>query len=128
MTAQLVFIVPNVDLINSNDRTHYQATAKKRSLLRELVGKAAVGLPAVAAPARGVVTFVWADRRRRDADNVELKWLWDGLVDAGVLVDDRGEVLRATVRFAAPWRHGLGQGLTVLGVKVQSIGPEGGEA
>lgn len=40
-------------------------------------------------------TFYWPDRRRRDVANAEasLKAAWDGFVDAGLIPDDRAEVL-----------------------------------
>jgi Holliday junction resolvase RusA-like endonuclease len=47
-------------------------------------------------PVTADVTFVVPDRRRRDMDNLlaMLKPAWDGLVDAGLLVDDSAEMLR----------------------------------
>jgi Holliday junction resolvase RusA-like endonuclease len=42
------------------------------------------------------VVFVVPDKRRRDLDNAlaSMKAAWDGLVDAGVLVDDDSKHLK----------------------------------
>jgi len=128
MILNLSIAVPIKDLINSNSREHRHVVAQKRSLLRRFAREATAGLPAVATPARGVVVFVWPDKARRDPDNYELKWLWDGIVDSGILPDDNGNQLRATVRFAAPWRHDLGRGIVVLGIKVEPISSDDWEA
>lgn len=122
--ASFAIAIPIADLINSNGREHYQVKAKKRAMLRFFTRHAVEGLPTIPAPARGVVTFVWPDRVRRDPDNYELKGAWDGLVDAGILADDNGRILTTTVRFAAPWRHNLGRGVVVLGFKVESYTEE----
>lgn len=122
--ATFALAMPIADLINSNGREHYQVKAKKRAMLRHFTCAAVEGLPAIQAPARGVVTFIWPDKRDRDPDNYELKGAWDGLVDAGILSDDNGRILTTTVRFAAPWRHSLGRGVVVLGFKVESYTEE----
>jgi crossover junction endodeoxyribonuclease RusA len=65
---------------------------KKRKLIKEI--RAASALAAARLPALGKcrVTLTWfvVDRRRRDAINVcaTFKPLADGLVDAGVVIDD----------------------------------------
>ena len=45
----------------------------------------------LAPPVVAEVTFTFPDRRRRDQDNAlaGLKAAWDGLVDAGLLADDK---------------------------------------
>ena len=45
----------------------------------------------LALPVVAEVTFTFPDRRRRDQDNAlaSLKAAWDGLVDAGLLADDK---------------------------------------
>ena len=50
----------------------------------------------LAAPVTAHVTFVVPDKRRRDLDNLSasMKAAWDGIVDAGVLVDDSSEHLK----------------------------------
>jgi len=49
------------------------------------------------AAVRATVTFVVAQKRRRDRDNwsARLKGFWDGLVRAGVLADDDGDTIRS---------------------------------
>ena len=46
--------------------------------------------------ARAQATFYWPNNLRRDIRNAEhsLKAAYDGMVDAGLIVDDRAEVLR----------------------------------
>ena len=41
------------------------------------------------------ITYVFPQRRRRDPDNFAAmgKWIADGLVDAGVILDDSAETL-----------------------------------
>lgn len=61
------------------------------------------GLTALAAAGRRLswaravaqATFYWPDRQRRDIRNAEasLKAAYDGIVDAGVIVDDQAEAL-----------------------------------
>ncbi len=50
----------------------------------------------LASPVKATVTFVVPDHRKRDTANMmdALKALWDGIVDAGLLVDDSHEHLR----------------------------------
>jgi len=53
-------------------------------------------------------TFYWPDRRRRDVANADasLKAAWDGIVDAGLIPDDRAEVLtHEPTRFAVDRRR-----------------------
>ena len=123
--ASFTIAIPIKDLSNTNKTEIWRVSGPKRKMLRQFIADAAQGLPHVEAPARGVVTFVWPDKINRDPDNYSLKGLWDGLVDAGVLSDDNGQILRTTIRFAAPWRHNLGRSVVVLGVKVEQL--EGGE-
>ena len=42
------------------------------------------------------ITFYFKTNRRRDADNVNLKFILDGLVKAGVIVDDNFESIGQT--------------------------------
>jgi Holliday junction resolvase RusA-like endonuclease len=46
--------------------------------------------------AKMIYTFYFADHRRRDMDNLMLspKFFQDGFVEAGVLVDDSGDILQ----------------------------------
>ncbi len=47
-------------------------------------------------PVLATTTFYVKDKRRRDMNNLDasIKALWDGIVDAGILVDDSSEHLR----------------------------------
>lgn len=44
-----------------------------------------------------VITFYFKDKRRHDADNYQ-KFLLDGLVDAGIIIDDDFEHITVTCR------------------------------
>jgi crossover junction endodeoxyribonuclease RusA len=83
-------------LLNANDRLHWAAKARIVKQLRSdayLLAKAAK-IPQLKR-ARIDCTYERPDRRRRDAANWSdtAKPLVDGLVDAGVLVDDDSEYL-----------------------------------
>lgn len=86
--------------LSPNARVHHMKKARIVREYREDCAWAAMALrrngkqPSVAPPVRAVVTFVVPDRRRRDEQNClqMLKPAFDGLVDAGVLVDDNHEV------------------------------------
>lgn len=83
--------------LSPNARVHWAAKAKA---VREYRQEAALRASATYIPdqpprwdrARTKVVFNFHRRGRRDRDNhaAMLKSLWDGLVDAGVLVDDAG--------------------------------------
>ena len=64
-------------------------------------------------PVTASVTFWMPDRRRRDLDNLlaSLKPAWDGLVDAGLLVDDSADTLRITLE---PPGYGKARGIRVV--------------
>ena len=61
------------------------------------LAKQAGAPPQPLAAVRATVTFVVAQRRRRDRDNwaARCKGFWDGLVRAGILADDDGETIRS---------------------------------
>lgn len=63
------------------------------------------------------VTLYWApgDRRKRDADNVvpTLKAGCDGIVDSGVVADDRPELMTKHMPVIVPPPHPPGMWLTV---------------
>lgn len=77
-----------------NARTHWAAKANATALLRRRTFAAASALPAELrqqwASAHVQLTLRVATRRRRDADNViaSCKAVFDGLTDAGVILDD----------------------------------------
>lgn len=86
--------------LNLNQRLHWAAKHKLTQSLRStayILAKGA-GIPLMG---RVKVTLVWdvPDNRRRDEDNPvpTLKALCDGLVDAGVVVDDTFEMMRKSI-------------------------------
>ena len=93
--------LPTADLHNSNHRGHWSIKSRKRAAMREAARRAAVDLEPITGSVDLVVTFGFPDRRGRDLDNVEIKGAIDGAVDAGVISDDRRQVLRSITRRAA---------------------------
>ena len=82
--------------LSPNSRLHWRARAAAVAQYRETVGwiaKEAVQKlqGPLQPPVRADVVFTLPDRRRRDPDNLQasLKAAWDGMVDAGLLKDDR---------------------------------------
>jgi crossover junction endodeoxyribonuclease RusA len=79
-----------------NARSHWAAKANATSRLRALARAAALALPADSrqlwASANARVVLGVPDRRRRDTDNIiaSCKAVFDGLADAGVVLDDCG--------------------------------------
>lgn len=97
------FLIPMKEVINANQREHFQVKAKKTRTLRELGQRAAEGL-LFPDPCRIVAYFGFPDGRRRDLHNYfpTLKALIDGIVtDAGALPDDN-------------WEHLIGPDLRVI--------------
>ncbi|MEU5848955.1 hypothetical protein [Saccharopolyspora shandongensis] len=82
--------------LTANQRLHWRTRAELTRMIRTA---AAVRARNAKVPALGccAVRLVWTvtDRRRRDADNLvpTLKACADGLVDAGVVVDDIPELM-----------------------------------
>jgi len=82
-------------VLSPNARVHWRQKAAAAAEYREQCGWAAkeavqrVGR--LEPPVHADVTFTLPSRRRRDADNLMamLKPAWDGLVDGGLLQDDR---------------------------------------
>jgi hypothetical protein len=71
-----------------------RATCAYRALARDRAREQ--GLASIPwAKAEATARFWWPDKKRRDIRNAEacLKAAYDGLVDAGWIVDDRAEVL-----------------------------------
>lgn len=82
--------------LSPNSRLHWRVKAAAVAQYRETVGwiakEAAQGLQGpLQPPVRAEVVFTLPDQRRRDPDNLQasLKAAWDGMVDAGLLQDDR---------------------------------------
>lgn len=82
-------------VLRSNDRMHWRARAAKVAEVRRTVGWLAKSIRPVHHPI--TVTLVWTvtNNRRRDAgaSYPTLKAAIDGLVDGGVIVDDRHEIV-----------------------------------
>jgi Holliday junction resolvase RusA-like endonuclease len=98
MITQLSFELPfPLRGLSPNSRLSWRAKASVTARYREMCGWAAKeamqqhGLKGpLHPPVVAEVTFELPDRRRRDEDNLKasMKAAWDGLVDAGLLVDD----------------------------------------
>lgn len=73
---------------NAIRREHHYAQARTSKTLRTLAKLKARDMGTVNTPARLIATISWADNIHRDLDNVSLKAITDGLVDAGVIPDD----------------------------------------
>ena len=97
MTA-FQLIIPMPDLPSSNHREHWRVTAKKRAAMRAAAGLACTHMRAIDGPVHLTITFGFPDKRGRDLDNYEIKGAIDGMVDAGLISDDRSTVLRAVTR------------------------------
>ena len=89
--------------VSPNSRLHWRIKASLAAQYRETcgwIGKEALQEHSMSypmqPPVRAEVTFVLPNRQRRDPDNLMamLKPAWDGLVDAGLLQDDRVGMLR----------------------------------
>src|SRR5690606_23075017 len=92
--------LPLVSVPNSNDRrVHWAVLARKRRAMREAMGRVAADAKPVPGKVRLLVGCAFPDKRHRDLDNLEIKGAIDGLVDAGVIEDDRSTVLTAVTRW-----------------------------
>lgn len=89
--------VPRLWLLTANQKLHWRAAAKRRSLLRTtarlhgLNVRRTDGFAMFPYPnrVRAIATIAWPDRRKRDAHNLQvIKPIIDGIVDAGILIDD----------------------------------------
>jgi Holliday junction resolvase RusA-like endonuclease len=97
------FVLERSQVMSANDREQHHARARRTRYLRALglargvdVVKSDGGtLPLLHGPVRVSVRVAWPDRRRRDTPNAypTVKALLDGLVDAGLLADDRDGVI-----------------------------------
>lgn len=108
-----------------NMRMGHMAAARSRAKWRKLATEAALAVkPEFWAPLERAwveCVFVVADNRSRDFDNAiaARKPLFDGLVDAGILVDDSNRVIKG-LQFGFAVRPGLSQTVFV----VRSFRPE----
>lgn len=96
------------DMDNSNHRTHWAVKAKKQRELRAAAHGACQGQPPLTGPVALTVTFRFPDARHRDLDNYSLKGAIDGVVDAGLISDDRRTVLRSVTRTSTDERSPKG--------------------
>jgi Holliday junction resolvase RusA-like endonuclease len=102
-SATFTLTLPLADLHNSNDRSHWAVVARKRKALRALAKReASRELPVFFGPVALDVTFQFPTKHRRDLDNVDLKPLIDGIVDANVLEDDSSDILVAVTKRSSP--------------------------
>jgi len=100
MTTTITLTLPLASVPNSNDRrVHWAVLARKRRAMREAMGRVAADAKPVPGKVRLLVGFAFPDRRHRDLDNLEIKGAIDGLVDAGVIDEDRSTVLTAVTRW-----------------------------
>ena len=106
----IVLPLPPRDLSPNASVSHWRRAAATRKYRRTagLTALAAAGCRLNWNRAVAQATFYWPDRQRRDIRNAEasLKAAYDGIVDAGVIVDDRAEVLEheATAFWVDPAR------------------------
>lgn len=91
-------LIPTREMDNSNHRTHWAVRARKQRELRAAARAACQGLPVLAGPVSLLITFWFPDSRHRDLDNLSLKGAIDGIVDAGLIADDRSTILRSVTR------------------------------
>ena len=99
MITTITLVLPLAKVNNSNTREHYMVKARKRAAMREAMRLLARDATPVHGKVRLLVGFAFPDRRHRDLDNLEIKGAIDGLVDAGVIEDDRSTVLTAVTRW-----------------------------
>ena len=116
------FEIDRDNMLSANDREHYRPRARRTAWLRQHGADVVRGAAEAGGPLGPVVDVEvgvqWPDRRRRDTPNVypTVKALLDGMVDAGLLVDDRDDVVRRTVFEAMPGRCQPGRVLVAVSV------------
>ena len=91
-------LIPPREMDNSNHRTHWAVRARKQRELRAAAHGACQGLTSLVGPVSLTITFRFPDKRHRDLDNISLKGAIDGIVDAGLIADDRSTILRSVTR------------------------------
>lgn len=118
--------------LSPNSRLHWRAKAAVTARYREMCGWAAReamqqhGLKgALHSPVVAEVTFALPTRHRRDEDNLKasMKAAWDGLVDAGLLVDDdiaRFKVVVLGAEYAGAGAAGGGRLIGAVKVTLKS--------
>lgn len=87
---------PGMNDIISEARKHYRASHKQKRFYTELTGKYAKYSKIPKFPGKVKIHIVFCDpNRRRDRDNIYAgaKFVLDGLVEAGVILDDNQKTL-----------------------------------
>lgn len=123
MSAILVRVAGRPPLPNTNARRNWRVAAvhqkdwKRRAWTEATLAKPPGWQPLAACTMH--VEFVVPDRRRRDLDNLiaSTKPLTDGIVEAGVLVDDSTDVIRE-VRYSV--RYAKGESATEYRIEAQA--------
>lgn len=92
----VIELPPGLELLNANDRRHYREVAKKTALLRDEGYRAAKGSLMSFGKVKVRCIFRAPDNRRRDVANLypSFKAILDGVVSAGVLVDDNDRFVK----------------------------------
>lgn len=92
---KLDFLIPIAAVLNSNQRLHPHAKAKKTRHLRNLAATESKGIIGPE-PCRIIAYLGFPDKRRRDPNNWagSTKALLDGLVDSGVFSDDNHHIIQ----------------------------------
>ena len=95
--------LPDPDL-NPNKRLHWAKLRKAKSIAKDMVMGLVLEQGSPISPyakANIAITFVAKGKRKRDVDNLfaSMKPYIDGLVHAGVLVDDDAARVSYTIRF-----------------------------
>lgn len=109
----LISIEAPCSLLNANHRRHFRVKARMVKAWRRAARQAAEGMPALPTPVHVTVMVHRHNRASYDAGNYAptAKAALDGIVDAGLLPDDRNEyVIGPDLRQGAPWPGG---GITV---------------
>ena len=77
-------------LVSANERGHWAKRHERTRYWRHLTAVRARGAEPFAGRAHVTVTISWPDKRRRDVANYHptVKACVDGMVDAGIFVDD----------------------------------------
>jgi Holliday junction resolvase RusA-like endonuclease len=100
MTESVKIVLPlPCRALSPNGRVNHFAKARATKRYRQLARDAveAAQLDSIPWPrAEAFVTFYWPCNRKRDEDNAiaSLKAAYDGLVDAGLILDDNSEHLK----------------------------------
>lgn len=99
---RLEMLFEQAELHNSNHRGHWTIPARKRAAMRRHAGNIAQAAVRAHGPIPGpvtlTITFDFPNQRRRDLDNIEVKGLIDGIVDAGLVTDDNADTIVAVTR------------------------------